>query len=423
MKPSISLSLKDDKNMDMDKNIAMMIVGRIDNNWKSSFANTKKYLLNNYKNIYVFASTYKLENEESDLDEFRKAYNVLDINIETYSAGAGADTGSDSFWTKSTNKYYTYRCMSMLFHTYKAFELVEKYQKNNGINFDIVLKWRSDLNPLSPFIFDNIKDDIVYHQYPTTPNVYRKNWFPDQHNYGTFKTMKIYCNIFNNVIDYFNKYNIVLDVIEILIYEHMKINDIIWSFSENTWTYTLMRNPDNTSSHYKNFINILVDNEIKGETLLDVGCGQSSELFKFYSENFNYIICCDKNELIIEINSYINKKINFICCDATEEMFPEKFGVIFDVIVFKDVIIFNDVSVFNDVIIFNDVSVFKYIEKLCKFCKTLVLSIEINEELTKESIERNIGSIMLNIMLEWKEIKPVEDMFNKNTLIYIFRKT
>jgi hypothetical protein len=184
-------------------NIAFFISGRI------KFYKNLINFLNNVKKcnkIILFASVnnYSLD-DVNDQEEFKQFYK--DILGDTYFDFFKIE--KDIIEVAKLNNNFTvlkmYNQQSCFWNDKKNFEMIEKYQKDNNINFDIICKIRSDMifrNFNTNFIKDNSEDkilrykhlmDIRYwgHVYRNTPTL-----ISDAFCYGNYKSMKIYCNTY-----------------------------------------------------------------------------------------------------------------------------------------------------------------------------------------------------------------------------------
>ena len=194
------------------KNLAIILYGRI-----NSYEYSVDYFNSVYKNpnfnCKVFCSLNL--NEKNDyIENFCKLYNVgsEQINIEhTLLSKEFTDLNSNGC---SRGIYPCYNTYSLLYHENKAFELLEKYSKNNNVNYDIVLVFRVDVHPSDPNIKvfpieNNIKPNTLYIPRITNKNTtvnstkHTSNCYADGittfNTYGDFNTMKKYCNAIKHI--------------------------------------------------------------------------------------------------------------------------------------------------------------------------------------------------------------------------------
>ena len=112
------------------------------------------------------------------------------------------------------NKFVPNNALSMYYNDMITFNEACKYADNNNFEYDMFLKYRSDI------IANNIPENIIkpnvdkIHLYSHNPicsfvsfGLYRENIVCDAYAWGNRKTMEIYCNTYNYVIDKIKKYN------------------------------------------------------------------------------------------------------------------------------------------------------------------------------------------------------------------------
>jgi hypothetical protein len=83
----------------------------------------------------------------------------------------------------------------------KCNDLKGKYEEENNIKYDTVIKSRTDLifrNPLKIYDFDMTEEDVFLNQHQAHPKIS----FQDQFAFGNFKAMDVYCNMY----DYYGKF-------------------------------------------------------------------------------------------------------------------------------------------------------------------------------------------------------------------------
>lgn len=100
--------------------------------------------------------------------------------------------------------------LSMFYNDLKCFEMIEKYQQDNNIEFDIICKIRPDMifNNLSNInLLHNDKNSLIINSCIPSCPIY---WFGNKNTpmlicdafaYGNFKSMKIYCDTYNWIIE------------------------------------------------------------------------------------------------------------------------------------------------------------------------------------------------------------------------------
>lgn len=195
------------------KNVAVFISGRL--------LDFRSYLLpflldlKQKYNVKLFMSINTLSfSKDDDIEYIKKTliedlimYDILgNIYFEEYKMPI------DYVMNRINNNVsvFPYNSLSQYFNDSKCFELIEEYEKQNNINFDVVCKTRSDIVMVSinnEFILDD-KDacilrnkhiqDIRYwgHIYNDTPLM-----VSDAFAYGNMKTMKLYCSTYQWILD------------------------------------------------------------------------------------------------------------------------------------------------------------------------------------------------------------------------------
>lgn len=109
---------------------------------------------------------------------------------------------------KINNKFVPYNALSMYYNDMVAYNEACKYADKNGFEYDIYLKFRSDI------IANNIPENIIrpvnnkIHLYSHSPQcnftsngLYKKPIICDIYAWGNRQTMSIYCNTYNYVIN------------------------------------------------------------------------------------------------------------------------------------------------------------------------------------------------------------------------------
>ena len=121
-------------------------------------------------------------------------------------------------WNKRYNVYST------LYHNYKAFELLTKYQIKHKMKFDLILLYRADSQCNTPDILhlERPDDNTIYIPSLTniTNNMSSGNFHPEKWDrkygihcvmaYGNYESMNVYCNAVNEIQELHKKYNIAI---------------------------------------------------------------------------------------------------------------------------------------------------------------------------------------------------------------------
>lgn len=95
---------------------------------------------------------------------------------------------------KETNYTNTY---SMFYHNKRCTELIEKYEINTGILFDVIVKYRGDIIPNETMKIEYPEPNTLY-----IPDGKDYSGINDQISYGNKKAMKQYSECVDNIIKY-----------------------------------------------------------------------------------------------------------------------------------------------------------------------------------------------------------------------------
>jgi hypothetical protein len=162
------------------------------------FPSIKKNLLDVY-NPDVFISTWSndpiVENETSIL-RLIELYNPADIEIENFEEVSDEKLRSlmdKSFRTPPETK--PLNVFSMYYKIMKANELKNKFEIENNISYDVVIRCRMDLNFIEQCPVLETTDDILY--IPAGWDFY--GGCNDLFAIGNKKTMDYYSSVFNNL--------------------------------------------------------------------------------------------------------------------------------------------------------------------------------------------------------------------------------
>lgn len=144
--------------------------------------------------ITIFCSLNKSIEINEYTDKFCKDFNITSqqINIED---------------TQEPSELYKYRkapasnyhsVYSMFYHNKRSFELLEQYKNKYNIDFDIIIKFRGDLNSNSLISLNHKLDNLTVY----IPSGFDYGGINDQIAVGNFETMKIYCSCIDKISNY-----------------------------------------------------------------------------------------------------------------------------------------------------------------------------------------------------------------------------
>lgn len=171
------------------KHVAIMFSGRI-KNYEHNKAIIKA-IQDKYKATVFCSINKKIKSDY--IKQFCTDFDIKDeqINLEPTITPDWVKELSSTPETSHSNFY------SNMYHKYKAFELIEKYQAKHKIHFDCVIFTRVEIDSsLSPTLdIKEVKPNTLYVPEP----IYDYSGLNDQMAYGDFNTMKLYCNMVNEV--------------------------------------------------------------------------------------------------------------------------------------------------------------------------------------------------------------------------------
>ena len=132
---------------------------------------------------------YSCDNEdEIYISEFKELYRPIAVCNEkiNYSVNFGVYPGLES----QTN---IHNMTCHFINKMRVFELMEKYVKESGTVYDLVLSTRLDIIYISPIILSEPANNCIY-----IPDGWDYSGLNDQIAYGNMAVMDIYMNIFIN---------------------------------------------------------------------------------------------------------------------------------------------------------------------------------------------------------------------------------
>ena len=173
------------------KNIAVCLVGRILGYHvnKKSFEMFITELQQNFENVYFFVSLNTSRDQyhidfEKYLDNLTQHKSLF--RYKPFSLGH----------LENTNYAKMKNMTSMFYNQFKCLEMISSH----SIKFDIVMKWRTEINFGHLFQFNDILEPLTIY----IPSNYDYGGVNDQIAYGNFESMKLYSDLFKYLIDYKN---------------------------------------------------------------------------------------------------------------------------------------------------------------------------------------------------------------------------
>jgi hypothetical protein len=233
----------------MSLEIAVYFSGRVFN---SDFFKTIESL--KYNDTYTIKFFASINENEEDIDPcsdlFLKEidaivnYEKLDINI--------TDPYLKFPKRPESNIYNT---LSMFYHNKKAFELIEKYQTDNKMYFNFIVKYRGDIitdnNIISVIDKNFIENNYIIELnklYLPSFSMAVDNNYNDQFCFGDYKSMKYYSECIDKIYEYLSKDKVIINP-EIILTHHIKKNkymslcffDFNYSLSPSRHTHSFYR--------------------------------------------------------------------------------------------------------------------------------------------------------------------------------------
>jgi hypothetical protein len=207
----------------MKKKIAILLTGRI-----KGYKNVINNLIN-IKNTYNPIFFVSLNSDETrEIKEFCEIFEITkdQLNLEPTVYPEYILSNLESYIHCNPKNVY-----SMFYHNYCAFSLLKTYQIKNNSSFDIIMKYRADIDSEDTIQFEKeIRNNNIY-----IPNVFNYKGVNDQIAYGDYQTMEKYSELVLKLEDMI-KNNIILNG-ERMIKNHLKNEKII--LKRFTYNYLL----------------------------------------------------------------------------------------------------------------------------------------------------------------------------------------
>ena len=168
-----------------------------------------KYYNDMKKNLHKWLKFIRIKEFVIDTDTF----NIFNPNTDTFNI-FNPNKIQVRCLQKINNKFVPNNVLSMYYNDMITFNAACNYADNNNFEYDLYLKFRSDI------IANNIPENIIkpnvdkIHLYNHIPicnfisnGLYNKPIICDAYAWGNRKTMEIYCNTYNYVINKIKLYN------------------------------------------------------------------------------------------------------------------------------------------------------------------------------------------------------------------------
>jgi hypothetical protein len=139
----------------------------------------------------------------------RLAKYIKRVYIHPYQLPKGftyTNTGTRWNFQDISGIYLPYNIMSMFWNDHNAFEMAVNYAKENKMHYDLFMKFRSDVTETSIPELINIDDDAfqLFSIFPScyfiSNGIYKEPIISDVWVWGNYKSMKVYCNAYDYVL-------------------------------------------------------------------------------------------------------------------------------------------------------------------------------------------------------------------------------
>lgn len=187
--------------------------------------------------------------------------------------------GSRWNFQKIHNEYLPYNIMSMYWNDSNAFTMAVEYAKEQNIRYDLFMKFRTDITETSIPELIEVEEDVfeLFSIFPschfTSNGLYKEPIVSDAWAWGTYKTMKIYCNTYNYVV----VKNKELDGSYFICFESSLTDNIV----EHQLPYTYVRCPYKLDAHRRIFDKSFERDEQGSITGGDIRQGQLKECHNY----------------------------------------------------------------------------------------------------------------------------------------------
>jgi hypothetical protein len=274
----------------MKRNLAVFFSGRvldyeINNEWIKIF---KTHFENDFNINYFCSINSKLDDYHK---EFLKIYNIQDgcYHFEKYVLNKTLQ-----------NKNVNPNMFSMFYNNKKCVQLIE----NSSTQYDVILRYRTEVCYKIPFkIPDVITPNTIY-----IPNNYDWGGINDQIAYGDLESMKTYTELYDNILNYNQNYNIRIHPETLLKYHLQKTKMNIVRFEFN---YSLIK-----KANYRDQIKYKISDPDQYKIIEDL----ERELVMYKKYNIEQNMKIDLFKLtIFNLQKQLKEKSNQINSSQTNE--------------------------------------------------------------------------------------------------------
>lgn len=211
--------------------VALIISGYL-RTFKLNYPNLKEKILDQFENVDIYL--HITENEEKDDRYLNQIEDISNIKKELNPICIIVEPNIKFFDDKNKNNIFN--SFSKL---YKLNQIKIENEKYIG-QYDIVIKYRPDLNIISDYIFEKPENNILIPSDSKIDKGKLKNpndsYLCDIFAYGSSKMMDKYFEVFNHLPKLSDKYG---DVSETLIYHYLNDNHITYKTIDIEYTVIL----------------------------------------------------------------------------------------------------------------------------------------------------------------------------------------
>lgn len=193
--------------------IAIFFSGRVGDRNLVELLKIKQY----YKEVVFFMSVNEIAQTQKELETVKNILNMCDLQINVEKM----EYPEYIYKLKSRKESNPERVYSMFYHNFKAFLLIQNYQKKMECDFDIIMKYRDDIIPKADniiHIFSKMKDENKLY----IPICYQYCGINDQIAIGNNRVMEKYSSAFKMFKQYTQENDEFILNPEIILKYHIK---------------------------------------------------------------------------------------------------------------------------------------------------------------------------------------------------------
>jgi uridine kinase len=286
-------------------NAALIISGYL-RSFELNIENIKSKIINKFDNVDVYIHITK--NEVNDDKYLNYNENLINSLVEKFNPVILHEPNYYITDNKKTNDVKN--CWLKFYKLNNLKKINEKIKK-----YDVVIKYRPDLNILSDICFKNIDEEILYIPKDSKIDINKLNNIDDKYicdifAYGSSEKMNLYFDIHNHLEELIKKYG---NVPETLLYHYLNDNNIKYELVDIDYNVILSK---------CNVFSITGDSGSGKSTLANI-------LKKYFSNSF--LLECDRyhkwerGDINWDKYTHLNPEANFIA-KMNSDIFDLKIG-------------------------------------------------------------------------------------------------